>query len=1549
MAIKYREAEDLRQSTRRSLTTTPENWMRFLRTASHTYKYNYQDQLLISAQFPNATAVAAFDVWSDRFGRRIRKGQKGIGLIDDTGRYPKMRYVFDISQSVCVRDVPQPYIWDLQEEAKSEVALFLSGDSSVSVEEAIMNFCENTVDGLIANYDDELLTAAKESDMLSGMDETAIRTEFRQAVLESVKYMALYRCGLDTSSVDRDAFRNLIDFSEVTDILGTAVSSISEQALREIETTVKTVERRNQYERNNQEQNDRRDTSPLGRGDEDILSDSQRGQGDRFDVYARSRNIHLPAEPDSDGGRERHRDMGVPSEEVSARTQGAGLSGDVRQPHADRSSDRDQRSSRNDDGHPAREDDGTGRREREAESGRLDGVGTQSELDREQSRGDRVQQSDLRISDAPESHRENRRRTPRKTEETDSPVFSSSVGDQLSMFPSEQSEQDRANEYAMSQLIRHGTSFEDGKFRIAEFFSQPHTRKEKAKFLSDEFGWGGYAGGGESMDYRPGKGITMTRTDKEHSENNISVHLTYPEVADMIDYLISTDRYITPEDIENRQNRAIYYLKNYDPDNPLEAPQIEKAKAILDSYHIDYSQLLKNQPTAEPVTPGKVEALNAAIDEDADIPDIDALPEVPEPEESVNIRNAAQSSSDVEESKMGLEAPKPDDIKIGDRFEYHGTEYTVRALQGDQPDTVKVSYIAKDSLTFTEDEIITNIDKYILAEQGAYLGRDDYLITDPVITIDKYNFTIDFDRIREISFIKQTEEYSGGLDSDGHERKDNYGVFEEETSFSLSDGYIIKYETDYGDFPCTKEQAIQDIEKLFDKSLGLNGSQIRITDREGDITFVDRNSLIMAVNDDLGLEAPKSSEELIEEAKKRINDFVTAEYDGEEANFSDLSNIGIAYTTTEDDEHIIQASVDLVNTSIIKRVDGGVISLTKYETLVDLVDALNDLDFADLTYISDEQLQEINERGNSDDDLKITSMAVSVESEQVLEDEISVELGLTESPIIDDLKEQIERTGEPLSFAAVNAAFEYFDDKQIQERSDLLLDVGWAKSTDFTIRAVINGQEYSYSGTFNFGAGNETGVIGGTLIDHFVDYNEAALMPTNPLRLSKEELEKQEQMKAVFLPFLIAHSDLSPEDQRLVDRLKRQYPVRLTREQIESLIGQSVVFLGKQYTLERIDIEYNRAIIVDHSGWQPVREDVELRHLVTQNIDLLLNEREQFFRDCDLPALLAKSSLAWDEIESLGYIFYEPGYIDRVKPTDAAHYGNGFFAQTEAFELARRYQGGEDISKELAERLFLRPNKNIPMTSIPYEESYVDDLDLTIRQTESGFYVNYGAYSREVTFDELARAYLRYFAIENNAIRQEAAEEEAQTTDQTAQQEPEVADQTVVVPPQDNPDLIAEKTFAEQVDEVLDGRMPFYSALKVSDTPEILLSVGCKQLPMLYTQKHLKDAIKPKNKKGHTHGLDVEQIKRLDQLIASPLMVMDSLTKNNSILVVTSEIDSDGLPIMVSVTPNGKGRYELEEVDSNFITSVYGRNNFPEFFKRVVESDNLLYCSKKVK
>ena len=356
-----------------------------------------------------------------------------------------------------------------------------------------------------------------------------------------------------------------------------------------------------------------------------------------------------------------------------------------------------------------------------------------------------------------------------------------------------------------------------------------------------------------------------------------------------------------------------------------------------------------------------------------------------------------------------------------------------------------------------------------------------------------------------------------------------------------------KYESDYGDFfPVTKESAAEDIEELIHKSLTTPDMSIRITDKDGNISYLDRESFTITDEAEMSLETPDENEALIEEAKKRISDFVSAEYDSDSANFSDLSNIGIAYTTTEDDEHVIQASVDLINTSIVKRVDGGVISLTKYETLADLVDALNDLDFADLTYISDEQLQQINEIGNSDNDLKITSVAINVEPEQEIENEI-------------------------------------------------------------------------------------------------------------------------------------------------------------------------------------------------------------------------INEKEEFFRDCDLPALLAKSSLAWDEIESLGFIFFDEGYIGRHKPNEKGHFGNGIVVdEAKAFELARQYHNGEDISKELAQGLFLYKDGGIPATRIPYEDSYVEDLTLDIRQTDTGFFVNYGAYSREVTFEEMAQAYLQYFRNEYQDIERAAAREETE-------------------------------------------------------------------------------------------------------------------------------------------------------------------------------------------
>lgn len=160
-------------------------------------------------------------------------------------------------------------------------------------------------------------------------------------------------------------------------------------------------------------------------------------------------------------------------------------------------------------------------------------------------------------------------------------------------------------------------------------------------------------------------------------------------------------------------------------------------------------------------------------------------------------------------------------------------------------------------------------------------------------------------------------------------------------------------------------------------------------------------------------------------------------------------------------------------------------------------------------------------------------------------------------------------------------------------------------------------------------------------------------------------------------------------------------------------------------------------------------------------------------------------------------------------------------------------------------------------------------------------------------------------------------------------------------------DISSEKSFAEQVDDVLAGNANRYNDLKVCDTPQILLDVGCEQLPMFYTQKHLKEAIKQKNGHTHAHGLTVEQLKLIPKLLQEPVMIMDSVSKSDSIVAITSEVDSDKAPIIVSIKPNGNGKYEMKTLDSNFITSIYGRDNFGNFVERVTKSDNVLYYNKE--
>ena len=154
--------------------------------------------------------------------------------------------------------------------------------------------------------------------------------------------------------------------------------------------------------------------------------------------------------------------------------------------------------------------------------------------------------------------------------------------------------------------------------------------------------------------------------------------------------------------------------------------------------------------------------------------------------------------------------------------------------------------------------------------------------------------------------------------------------------------------------------------------------------------------------------------------------------------------------------------------------------------------------------------------------------------------------------------------------------------------------------------------------------------------------------------------------------------------------------------------------------------------------------------------------------------------------------------------------------------------------------------------------------------------------------------------------------------------------------------------FALEVDQALAGELSQYNALKVCDTPEILIQAGCQPLPMLYTQKHLRDAVHPKGKNSHWHGLSVEQVKQLPELMQEPVMLFDSISPHNqrNMLVALLAVDQESMPIIVSLQANGTGTYDLEKVPTNFITSVLGLP-LPQCLERF-DSDIIIHQSTNI-
>ena len=231
------------------LTDSWQRWTAFLTTASRLYKYPFHEQLMIFAQRPDATACAEYDLWNDTMRRYVRRGSKGIALVDNSREKPRLRYVFDISDTGLRKNSRHPFLWELRPEHEAAVAQALTERFGAPPENNLAEQLESIAAQLVSEYWVEHkrdILDIVDGSFLEGYDEFNIGVQFRNAATVSITYSLLSRCGLEPEGYfDHEDFLSIFDFNtpEAVAALGTAVSQSNQQVLRQIGITIQNYER----------------------------------------------------------------------------------------------------------------------------------------------------------------------------------------------------------------------------------------------------------------------------------------------------------------------------------------------------------------------------------------------------------------------------------------------------------------------------------------------------------------------------------------------------------------------------------------------------------------------------------------------------------------------------------------------------------------------------------------------------------------------------------------------------------------------------------------------------------------------------------------------------------------------------------------------------------------------------------------------------------------------------------------------------------------------------------------------------------------------------------------------------------------------------------------------------------------------------------------------------------------------------------------------------------------------------------------------------------
>ena len=254
MPTKAEQYAQMADQVARQLTGSWQEWAGFLTTAARLYKYPFHEQLMIYAQRPDATACAEYDLWNNRMGRYVRRGSKGIALVDDSGDRPRLRYVFDISDTGTREHSRTPWLWTMNEEHTAPVMAMLERNYDVSggdLAQQLADVAAKLAEEYWADHRRDILPIVDGS-FLEEYDEYNIEVQFKSTAAVSITYALMSRCGLEPEQYfSHEDFMAIFDFNTPATVgaLGTAVSQINQQVLRQIGVTIQNYERAKGAER----------------------------------------------------------------------------------------------------------------------------------------------------------------------------------------------------------------------------------------------------------------------------------------------------------------------------------------------------------------------------------------------------------------------------------------------------------------------------------------------------------------------------------------------------------------------------------------------------------------------------------------------------------------------------------------------------------------------------------------------------------------------------------------------------------------------------------------------------------------------------------------------------------------------------------------------------------------------------------------------------------------------------------------------------------------------------------------------------------------------------------------------------------------------------------------------------------------------------------------------------------------------------------------------------------------------------------------------------